>query len=342
MVDDTVRRTDLPTEFRAAAPTRLDLAGGWTDVPPFSARAGGLVVNAAIGLLVHVELRLGGSLVRLESLDLGETVECVNSAGLVLDGRLDLLKAGLRMFPVQGPLTLSTRADAPAGSGLGGSGALDVALVACLAAARQERLEPRELAQQAWHLETQEARIPGGRQDQLAAALGGIQRLSFRDPDVGIEPITLDPAFADALERRMLLCYTGRSRVSGATIARVMRAYEQGDRQVTGALEHLKDVAAAMVEALRAADLVKVGTLLSENWTCQQALDAGMRTDEMARLEAAMGDHKVLGGKAAGAGAGGSMFFLAREPSPALGNAAREAGATVLPARWAWEGGRVW
>ncbi len=335
-------RRDLPTEFRATAPARLDLAGGWTDVPPFSTRVGGLVVNAAIGLMVHVELRLGGSLVRLESLDLGETVECANSAGLVLDGRLDLLKAGLRMFPVLGPLMLSARSEAPPGSGLGGSGALDVALVACLSAARQERLEPRELARQAWLLETQEARIPGGRQDQLAAALGGFQRLSFRDPDVGIEPITLDAAFAEALERRLVLCYTGRSRVSGATIARVMSAYERGDRAVTGALEQLKDVAAAMVEALRTADLAKVGALLSENWTCQQALDPGMRTDEMARLEAAMRDQKVLGGKAAGAGAGGSMFFLARDPNGSAGNAARGAGATVLPARWAWEGGRAW
>lgn len=337
-----MRRTDLPTEFRAAAPTRLDLAGGWTDVPPFSARSGGLVVNAAIALMVRVELRLGGELVKLVSDDLGQSVECANSAGLILDGRLDLLKAGLRMFPVLGPLTLTTRSDIPQGSGLGGSGALDVALVACLTAARQERLEPRDLAHQAWLLETAEARVPGGRQDQLAAALGGFQRLSFRDPDVGIEPITLDPAFADALEQRMILCYTGQSRVSGKTITRVMNAYERGDPSVTGALEKMKDVASAMVEALRAADLARVGSLLSENWVCQQTLDPGMRTDDMGRLEQVMRDQKVLGGKAAGAGAGGSMFFLTGDPNPSAADAARAAGATVLPMRWAPEGGRAW
>jgi D-glycero-alpha-D-manno-heptose-7-phosphate kinase len=342
MADGPVRRTDLPTAYRAAAPARLDFAGGWTDVPPFSARAGGLVVNAAIGLGAQVELTLGGSLVRLESEDLGETVECVDSAGLVQDGRLTLLKAGLRMFPVLGALTLRSRSEAPAGSGLGSSGALDVALVACLTAARQERLDVRELAEQAWRLETQEAGIPGGRQDQLAAALGGFHRLSFRDPDVGVEPITLDPAFADALERQLVLCYTGRSRVSGDTIRRVMSAYEGGDRTVTGALDALKDVAWAMAESLRAADLARVGALLSENWQHQQRLDPEMRTDEMARLEAGMHDLGVLGGKAAGAGAGGSMFFLARASGPAAGDRARAAGATVLPVRWAWEGGRAW
>jgi len=336
------RRTDLPATYRASAPARLDFAGGWTDVPPFSTHAGGVVVNAAIALPVEAELTLGGTLVRLISEDLGETVECADSHGLVLDGRLNLLKAGLRMFPVQGALTLRTRAQVPPGSGLGSSGALDVALVACLAAARQERLEARELAEQAWLLETREALIPGGRQDQLAAALGGFHRLSFRDPDVGIEPITIDPAFATALERQLVLCYTGRSRVSGDTIARVMGAYERGDRAVTGALDEMKDVAENMAEAMRSGDVAKIGVLLTKNWTCQQALDAGMQTEEMQRLEQAMRGVGVLGGKAAGAGAGGSMFFLAKTPGPAAADAARETGATVLPFRFAWEGGRAW
>ena len=337
-----VRRTDLPTVYRAAAPVRLDFAGGWTDVPPFSARAGGVVVNAAIMLQTQVELTIGGTCVRLVSEDLGETFECANAGGLMLDGKLHLLKAGLRMFPVLGNLTLTSRSDVPPGSGLGSSGSLDVALVACLTAARQERLEPRDIAEQAWRLETQEAGIPGGRQDQLAAALGGFHRLSFRDPDVGIEPISRDPAFARALERRIVLCYTGHSRVSGATIARVMGAYERGDRAVTGALEGLKDVALAMAEALRAADLARVGALLDENWTHQQALAAEMQTAEMHQLERAMRQVKVLGGKAAGAGAGGSMFFLAREEGRAAPDAARQAGATILKVRWSWEGARAW
>src|SRR5439155_25902561 len=127
------------------------------------------------------------------------------------------------------------------------------------------RLTGREIAEQAWYLETVEAKIPGGKQDQFAAAFGGFQRLTFRDPDVGIEPITLDPAFATALERQTVLCYTGRSRVSGATIARAMAAYERGDRQVTGALRAMRDLAEAMAHALRASDPGRAGALLSEN-----------------------------------------------------------------------------
>jgi D-glycero-alpha-D-manno-heptose-7-phosphate kinase len=332
----------LPTEFHATAPLRLDFAGGWTDVPPFSAREGGLVVNAGIGLHSHVALALGGKLLRLVAEDLGETLECANSGGLILDGKLDLPKAALRMFPVLGGFTLTTRCDAPLGSGLGSSGALDVALVAALTRARLEPLGERDLAEQAWRVEAVEAKIPGGKQDQYAAALGGWHRLSFRDPDVGVEPLTLDSAFAAELERQIVLCYTNTSRVSGATIARVMSAYERGDRQVTGALHGLKDAAEAMVLALRGSDLARVGTLLAENWTHQQALDPGMQTPEMARLEQAMRGAGAIGGKAAGSGAGGSMFFLIAGDRRAAVDAATAAGATVLPCSWAAEGARAW
>lgn len=338
-----MRRRELPTEVRSAAPLRLDLAGAWTDVAPFSTREGGIVVNGAISLRAHVELKLGGTggLLRLVSEELGETFECANAGGLDGGGKLGLLKAAVRMFPILGGFTLTTRCDAPGGSGLGTSGALGVALVAALTRARQDQLGERELAEQAWHVETVEAGIPGGKQDQYAAALGGFQRLTFRDPDVGVEPVSLDAAFAAALERHLLLCFTNTTRVSGHTIASVMRAYENGDRGVTGALRALKDIAERMAEAMRGADLARVGALLQENWARQRALHPAMQTAEMARLEQAVKGAGGMGGKAAGAGAGGSMFFVVRDPSAAAG-AAREAGATVLPLAWAGEGARAW
>jgi D-glycero-alpha-D-manno-heptose-7-phosphate kinase len=337
-----VRLRNLPTDFQSQAPVRLDFAGAWTDVPPFSQREGGIVVNAAIELFARATLKIEGSLLRLVSEDLGQTVECANSAGLVLDGKLDLLKAALRMYPITGGFTLTTRSDAPPGSGLGASGALDVALVRLLLEARQERLSERELAEQAWYLEVVEAKYPGGKQDQYAGALGGFHRFTFRDPDVGVEPLTLDPAFATALERQIVLCYMGQSRVSGDTIRRVVEAYERGDRAVTGALRALKDLGEAMTEALREANLGKVGALLAENWKRQQALDPGMRTAEMAKLEQTMAGEQVIGGKAAGAGAGGCMFFLAKGSAAGPMDAARNAGAKVLPVSWAREGARAW
>jgi D-glycero-alpha-D-manno-heptose-7-phosphate kinase len=327
------------TGFRAAAPVRLDFAGGWTDVPPYSAREGGVVVAAAVQLLAYAEVMPRAAGYLLIAKDLGDALEVEDLAALVGDAPLPLLRAGLRLLQA-GPCSLLTRSDAPPGSGLGSSGAIDVALVAALAAAAGRSASVREIADLACRLESVEARIPGGRQDQFAAAFGGFLRLSFRDPDAVVEPIAIDPGFAAELERRIILCYTGASRFSGNTIGRVMQAYERGDPAIAGALDGLRRVAEEMVGALGAADFAKVGALFSENWRLQQRLDPGMSTPEMARLERAMLDAGALGGKAAGSGAGGSMFFLGPDdPSEARKEVTR-LGMRLLPVRWALMGVR--
>jgi D-glycero-alpha-D-manno-heptose-7-phosphate kinase len=329
----------------AAAPVRLDFAGGWTDVPPFSAREGGVVINAAIGLFVHAELVPEGRGFHLVADDLGQRLDLPDDAALRADGLLALHKAALRMRGVAPPVTLRTRADAPAGAGLGGSGALDVALIAAVAAATAAEgtaaPPPREIAEAAWRLEAIEVGVPGGRQDQWAAALGGFNVMRFRDPHVVVEPLTLDPEFAAELARRTVLCYTGASRLSGDTIARVMGAYERGEGTVVGALHGLCEVAERMAGALAAADLAAVGSLLSANWRLQQALDARMSTPMMAGLEAALRGAGALGGKAAGSGAGGCMFFVAGDDVGPAREAALAAGATLLPVRWEAAGVRL-
>lgn len=323
--------------FRAAAPVRLDFAGGWTDVPPFSAREGGLVVSAAISLHAHAEVRLGGTGLRLSAEDLGATLDVPDQAALEPRGPMALLQAALRILPV-GPCALTTRSDAPPGSGLGSSGALDVALVSALSAARGEQRDADETARWACRLEGIEAGIPGGRQDQYTAAFGGMLRMAFRDPHTEVEPLALDPAVLAELERRMLLVYTGASRFSGATIERVMIAYERGDAHVTEALHGLREVAERMVEALRAGDLPRIGALMDRNWRHQQALDAAMCTPLMARLDHGLREVGALGGKAAGSGAGGCMFFLGPDdPGPAVA-VAKAHGGVLLPVRWAARG----
>jgi D-glycero-alpha-D-manno-heptose-7-phosphate kinase len=295
------------------------------------------VVTAAIRLFARAEVRLGGTGFRLIAEDLHDQLEVSDSSGLIRNGRLDLQKAGLRMLPVGG-CTLLTRTDAPPGSGLGSSGALDVALVAALSSARGETRDPLEIAETACHLEAVEAAMPGGRQDQFASSYGGFLRLTFRDPQAEVERLKLDPDFMAELARRLVLCYTGASRFSGATIERVMRAYEQGDPSVHAALHGLRDVADAMAGALVAADFSRVGQLLSQNWRHQLALDARMSTPEMADLEQAMASAGSLGGKAAGSGAGGCMFFLAPDDPSAMMAAARNLGARLLPIAWAMRG----
>jgi D-glycero-alpha-D-manno-heptose-7-phosphate kinase len=323
--------------FRAAAPVRLDLAGGWTDVPPYSAREGGVVVAAAIALYARAEVRRDREGIRLIAEDLGTQLEVADERALAASGPLALLQAGLRLLPV-GPCTVTTRSEAPPGSGLGSSGALDVALVAALSAARGERPDPHQTARLACRLEGVEAGIPGGRQDQFTAAFGGMLRLDFRDPEAKVTRLALDRAFLSELERRLLLVYTGASRFSGATIGRVMRAYERGERGVTAALHGLREVAGRMAEALSHGDISAVGALLDANWRYQQELDPAMCSPRMAELGTRMRDAGVLGGKAAGSGAGGAMFFLGPDDVTAARAVAGQMGMTLLPVRWSERG----
>jgi len=324
----------------ASAPVRLDFAGGWTDVAPFATEVGGVVVNAAIELRATASVEPADAY-ELRSDDLGLVLHPREPADFEPNGDLDLLKAAVRMTGI-GPCQVHTRSDAPPGSGLGSSGALDVALTAALAAQMGETLTPVDVAERAWQLEAVEAALPGGKQDQYAAALGGFHRFGFSAAGVETRALTLDDGFRSELAHRIVVCYTGRSRLSSATIARVMDAFVREDVVVTGALHGLAEVADSMAGALEAGDLARIGALLSRNWALQQALDAGMSTPEMNRLERLMHDAGALGGKAAGAGAGGTMFFL-MGGDPARGHqAAQAAGATVLPVRWATEGIRVW
>ena len=327
---------------RATAPVRLDFAGGWTDVPPFSAREGGAVVTAAIALTAEAEVLPGGTGVTLVAEDLGETLVLEAADAASATDKLKLHRAALRLARPDCGLCLRTYCSAPAGSGLGSSGALDVALVAALAAASDNLPDTRAIADAACRLEAVEAGIPGGRQDQFTAAYGGFLLLRFCDPDAEVTPLRMPTGFADELARRIVLCYTGASRFSGATITRVMQAYERGDRKVLGALRRIRDIASEMADALSAGDPARVGALIGENWQQQQALDPAMCTPAMARLEAALAAAGALGGKAAGSGAGGCMFFIAGRDVASARRAAVAAGARLLPVVWAAEGVRTW
>ncbi|MGH7592823.1 MAG: hypothetical protein ACRELE_03085 [Gemmatimonadales bacterium] len=325
--------------IRTSAPVRLDFAGAWTDVAPFAAEERGVVVNAAIELRTRVELRLNHSRYDLRSDELDERVEADTLGELARDGRLELLKAAVRSSGT-GPCALRASAAAPPGSGLGTSGALSVALVYAFAASRGDRPNALAIARDAWQLETMDAGVAGGQQDQYAAALGGFQHLVFDHGTTQARSLHLEPAFASELAAHVVVCHTGRSRFSGGTIARVMQAYVDRDRVVVGALHALVDVAEAMAEALLNADLAAVGKLLNANWIEQRRLDSRMQTPAMARLEAALSGAGALGGKAAGAGAGGSMFFVVPGDTAPATAAATECGARLIPVEWAADGVR--
>lgn len=301
----------MPEMWRSRAPVRIDFAGGWTDVPPFSAEEGGDVVNAAITRYAYAALTPSASGdYHLRSGDYDAHVVSRDIRQMEYDGNLDLLKAAIRRMNLQFGAHLQTRCDAPPGSGTGSSASMGVALVGVLDATMGASNSRHAIAALANKLEIEELQIQGGKQDQYAAACGGVSFMQFRDPEVTVEPLALSRDFLYELEKHLLLVYTGKSRLSGDIINRVMGAYRRQDPQVRSALLNIREAALQMKAAFQAEDLLEVGRVLDFNWENQKLLYPEMTTAKIEALFTVARPAGVLGGKACGAGGGGCILLL--------------------------------
>lgn len=288
------------TRLECRAPLRIDLAGGWSDIPPFARREGGAVLNMAIAHYVTGEVQRGTS---------DETESLRISYGL----------------------------DLPAGSGLGSSAALSVTWLALVHANMGDTLDKRALAQEACQLGALLG-ILGGKQDEYASALGGVNLMRF-GADVSVETLPLAPATQEALEARLVLCYSQQARLSSDIHDRVWGAYERGDNTIGRHLRDLREIALAMRATLVAGDFTATATLLNQNWAAQKRLHPSITNDTVDALIAAAMAAGAAGGKACGAGGGGCLVFLA-EPDRvrAVRAALRDAGARVIDTRIDWDG----
>ena len=262
--------------YRARAPLRIDFGGGWTDVPLYAREHGGAVVNAAITRYARGSIGVGP--VRRHDRVLGRP-----SSGV------------------------SYTVDAPSGSGLGTSAAqnvLWVTLVKTTVANVSDRAEIADIACQVGNL----LGIVGGKQDEYASALGGVHYFSFNN-SVEAERLDSSPSLAGDLLSRLVLVYSGESRISGSIHDRVWERYRLGNPAVLDALSRLRDLAGAMRETLLSRDFDAFGRLLSENWECQKALDASVTTPRLEAIMDAARRAGAIGGKACGAGGGGCLVF---------------------------------
>jgi D-glycero-alpha-D-manno-heptose-7-phosphate kinase len=301
--------------MRARAPTRIDFAGGTTDLAAFAAREGGAVISAAIARYAYATALAGGQGIALRGQDLDEYVRADTVRELEMDGQLDLLKAAVREMGVEGGFEVRVRCDAPRGSGIGSSASLGVAVVGALEAMRAARSEgPRErrsridIAELACRLE-KHLGVVGGKQDQYAAALGGFNYMEFVGEVVRVEPVAMPAEMVCELEKHLVLCYSGQARLSGAANQRMIAAYEAGDEAVGAALRRIREIAREIYRALLAEDLRDLPALLNEEWECRTRLAGGLVTPGMAAQREAAMAAGALAAKICGAGGGGCVLF---------------------------------
>jgi D-glycero-alpha-D-manno-heptose-7-phosphate kinase len=303
---------------RARAPLRLGLAGGGTDVSPYTELHGGAVMNATIDRFVYATVEwLDGEEVVVESHDQNLAARHPVAMPLPLGDRLDLLKAVYNRIMQDHlggralPLRIATYSEAPAGSGLGSSSTLVVAVVQAFVELLGLPLGEYDVAHLAYVIERQDLGLQGGRQDQYAATFGGFNFMEFRASDtVIVNPLRIKPEVVNELELRTLLCFTGVSRESASIIAEQARNVQQGATRSIEAMHRLKAASIEMKEALLKGDLPRLAETLSAGWTSKRDMAQGISTGPIEdALETAM-RAGASAGKVSGAGGGGFIMLL--------------------------------
>ena len=292
--------------IRASAPTRIDLAGGTIDIwPLYLFHPGAQTLNAAISLRATalVELR-DDSRVAICSLDTGVTVEADDWRELRTTTNLRLLSLLVHFFEARG-MTLTTSSQSPAGAGLAGSSALNVAVCAALSEWKRTHYEPEALLQLAMNVEAQAIGVPTGLQDYRPALYGGMAAIEL-DVD-GVRRVPLDVDLSE-LHQRIVLCYTGEPRNSGTNNWEITKRHIDGDQFVFDCFERIRDTAVAMRSALTAGDWDAVGLAIAEEWDNRKRLAPGVTTPAIDSLIARATAAGATAAKVCGAGGGGCLF----------------------------------
>ena len=312
-------RAHSPTEVVASAPARIDLAGGWTDVPPYTTEVGGAVCNVAIELRAVATLTQDGG--RPTPPD-------------------DPLSEAAWQRARRPPVTIRLHSAIPIGSGLGGSSATGVALAAALAAWRDESMSADALAELSRSTEVETLGLPGGCQDHYAAAHGGALLLRC-GATTSAQAVELSDSTVSDFEKRAIVAFTGESRMSSRTITAVLDAYRANERQTCDALARMKMLAPRMAEALSAGDLDELGRLVAHQWDAQRALHPTITTPLIDHIVHEVTNAGALGAKALGASGGGCVLVIAHADRVEAVRAALAGRAELLPVRVARSGVQV-
>jgi len=336
---------------RARAPLRLGLAGGGTDVSPYCDQFGGAVLNATINLHATATLYENNeNIVRFVATDIEKSEEHQCRDGYNVTQGLQLHRAVYSHFvknynngiPI--PLTVITNVDAPPGSGLGSSSALVVAMVQAFDEYFSSRKTEYEIARIAHHIERNDARLNGGRQDQYAATFGGVNFMEFgNNESVLVNPLRVKPRILHELEESIVTVFSGVSRDSAAIIDRQTDAIKTSSKSPLDAMHQLKAEAVNMKESLLRGDLREVASIIHRSWEAKKRTSTAISNELIEKIIKTGARHGAVAAKVSGAGGGGFIMFIV-EPSnkKTLARALASAGYVVQPCQFTESGAKAW
>ena len=321
-------------------PTRIDLAGGTLDLYPlYLFEDGGLTVNAAISVFAHVVIEERSDCrIHIRYDDTGEDVvidslEAVRSATA---GGFELVTKALRYYlrnsDCSRGLNITLSSDAPAGSGLGASSALLMALSSALNELEGLGIGKERLIDLGANIEAQVIGIPTGKQDYFPPLFGGVCSIWFDVDGHRLERLDAGNDLIERLNERLILSFTNINRFSGVTNWAMLKRYVEKTDNTVAHMRGIKEVAIAMRESLSGGDIDTFAQLLGVEWENRKALARGVTTPE---IESMIGAAEAAGARASklcGAGGGGCMITYAEPESvPAVQSALTRNGATLIP-----------
>ena len=301
--------------YRSKAPLRIGLAGGGTDVSPYSDQFGGAILNATISLSAYAAIEtLPENKIIVEALDRDEQQSFDLVSELPIDGTLDLLKGVYNRIqkdhaPALKGFRLSTFVDAPAGSGLGTSSTLVVAVLGAFKEMLKLPLDEYKIAQYAYDIERNDLQLAGGKQDQYAATFGGVNFMEFSGDKVIVNPLRIKPEYLHELEHNLVLYFTSTSRESAAIIKEQVKNVNEKNEKSIEAMHQLKEQAKMMKEALLQGKLDEIGLILDYGFEQKRNMAANISNKNIEDVYAAAKAAGAMGGKISGAGGGGFMIF---------------------------------
>lgn len=302
--------------YRSKAPLRIGLAGGGTDVSPYSDQFGGAILNATLSLHAHATIETTkDNRITLRSEDQQKEQSFDLMDQLPLNGELDLLKGVYNRIQRDHPfelrgLTLTSFVDAPAGSGLGTSSTLVVAIIGAFAEMLKLPLGDYDMAHYAYSIEREDLQLAGGKQDQYAATFGGFNFMEFYGGDkVVVNPLRIRQHYLSELENNLVLYFTATTRESAMIITEQQRNVKENNTKSIDAMHQLKEQARMMKDALLVGNLDKIGEILDYGFVQKKNMAANISNSNIEDIYTATIKAGATGGKISGAGGGGFMIF---------------------------------
>ena len=321
-------------------PFRLPLGGGGTDLPGYYHKHEGFLVTAAINKYMYISLnepalvdkiKINYSKVEMVDTDAVGTIEH------------DIVRESLKYLKINTPIEISSMADLAAGTGMGSSSSYTVGLIRVLNAVRRRSIDVQQLAEEAAKVEIELIGKPIGKQDQYAAAFGGIITLEInRLGNVTITPLKINQETVYELENRLMMFYTNIQRDANEILAEQSQKARTDEKVAVDAMHRIKEIGRAIKHALETDNVTEFGKLMHQHWLEKKRISQKMSSSRIdAWYEKAM-HSGALGGKLMGAGGGGFFVFCAENGARKTLRAAMEAeGLRYMNFRFDWEGSKL-